>query len=402
MSLLRMLQDPDVWSDYLSYKSAGGHLSKSEAADLSHFIDNAEYMPVASRLISGGSFSLPSKRQIAKSGTSKKRTVYTFPREENYAQKLLSHLLSRRYDCVFCDNLYSFRAGRGISRAVDDVLAIPSPDSRFTYKADISNYFNSIDPVRMVDMLRNLLSDDPDTLRVLSDMLTSSLAIEDGRTVSEPKGVMAGTPVSVFFANLYLSDLDRSFEGSDIMYARYSDDILILADSEERLETGIEHIREALAAKGLSVNPDKEQRTVPGEPWSFLGIVYRGGVIDISDVSKDKLKAKIRRKARSIKRWQVRRSLVPEAAVRAFIKSLNRKYFSEGFNRDLTWARWYFPVINTDVTLRELDAYAQSWVRFLATDTHSSGAYSYRYSDMKSMGYRSLVHEWYLFRECRK
>ncbi|MBR0531550.1 MAG: group II intron reverse transcriptase/maturase, partial [Bacteroidales bacterium] len=49
------------------------------------------------------------------------------------------------------------------------------------------------------------------------------------------RGVMAGTPTAPFLANVYLMEVDHHFEGEGVIYARYSDDIIILAEDQEEL-----------------------------------------------------------------------------------------------------------------------------------------------------------------------
>ena len=181
----------------------------------------------------------------------------------------------------------------------------------------------------------------------------------------------------------------------DFLYARYSDDIILFSPDPEKLEKGIQIILQSLDSHGLTVNPEKEVRTSPGEPWTFLGISYTDGITDVSPVSAEKLKARIRRKARSIKRWQIRKQTTNEQAVKALIRSMNRKYFSADSSHELTWTRWYFPLINTDKTLHELDLYLQYWIRYLYTGRHRRKNYEFRYEDMKALGYQSLVHAWY-------
>ena len=46
---------------------------------------------------------------------------------------------------------------------------------------------------------------------------------------------MAGMPLSAFFCNVYLMELDAWFEERKILYARYSDDIIVFAEREEQI-----------------------------------------------------------------------------------------------------------------------------------------------------------------------
>ena len=55
-------------------------------------------------------------------------------------------------------------------------------------------------------------------------------------------------------------------------------------------------------------------------------------------------------------------------------------------------------MITTADSLRVIDNYAQDCVRVLVSDTHTKKRFDVRYEDMKKMGLRSLVHEYYAFR----
>ena len=417
MSVFEKLSDASVWGDYLAYKINGRHLTRSEESDLRKYIDNREYLPVLETVVNGERLPIPEKKLIRKMRTDKKRTVYIYPRAFNYVLKLMTFLLLREYDGCFSDTLYSFRVKTGVNKAMRNIMSVPGLADKYTYKVDISNYFNSIPVERMLKKLKELTADnDREIFELLQRLLISDEVLDGDRLVHESKGVMAGTPFAVFLANVYLRDMDNTLAGDgkatgsadendgvkgadnrlpDVIYARYSDDIIVIADTAGARDEAAGLVRRILAENGLTVNPSKEQYSSPGEPWSFLGIGYENGTIDISDVSKDKLKSKMRRKARAIKRWQVRKGASREQAVKAYIRAMNRKFFDPDSSHELTWSRWYFPVINTDRTLHELDAYMQHWIRYLATDGHKKSSYKYKYEDMKKLGYISLVHEYW-------
>ena len=112
-------------------------------------------------------------------------------------------------------------------------------------------------------------------------------------------------------------------------------------------------------------------------------------------MSVDKIKGKMRRKARALTRWQQRRGLGGEKAAKAFIRVFNRKLFEYTDENDMTWTRWFFPVISTAESLREIDRYAEDCIRFIISETHTKARFNVRYEDMKRLGFRSLVHEYY-------
>ena len=62
---------------------------------------------------------------------------------------------------------------------------------------------------------------------------------------------------------------------------------------------------------------------------------------------------------------------------------------------DLTWSLWFFPVITTPDSLHEIDLYAQDLLRFLISGKHTKSRFNVRYEDLKELGYKSLVNEYY-------
>lgn len=393
--MLKALLDPACWLEYQEYKRSSGHFSRQDDAALDRFIQNREYLPVVEALLSGGRFAPPVKREISKLSSPKKRVVYTYRKAENWVLKLLTFLLQRKYDRLFCPNLYSFRKGRSVRDAVKTLTGHPGVDAMWVYKVDISNYFNSVPIPRLLPMLRTALADEPAVYRFLKDLLTDPSVEENGILIPEEKGIMAGTPISTFLANLYLTPLDRYFQEAGDLYARYSDDIILFAPSREALESKVHTLQKFLQDAGLSVNPEKEAWSAPGEMWTYLGICYHKGTIDVAPASVDKLKGKMRRKARALSRWQARKHATGTQAARAFIKSFNKKLFENTTEHDLTWALWYFPLINTTESLQEIDRYSQQCIRFLATGRHNKSAYNFRYGQMKDLGYLSLVNQYY-------
>ena len=400
MSLTDELGNPASWEKFYEYKTSQTG-SRKTAKLLREYIDGECYLDVYESIRCGEPFPLPRKAVISKMSSLKKRTVYIYPQDENITLKRLTHLLLRRYDHLFCPNLYSFRPDKTVKDAVRYLTGIPGIDNMYSYKVDISNYFNSIPVDRLIPDLEEVLSDDPELCSFLTGLLDEPHVLDDGKAVEEAKGIMAGTPQASFYANLYLRDLDRFFFDRGIPYARYSDDILVLGRTYEETLEYSRIIKDHLLSRGLTVNPDKESYSSPEDGWVFLGFSYRRRVIDIAPASVIKIKAKMRRKARALMRWSKRKGESPDRSAAAFIRIFNRKLFDSDPDSDpagdneLTWSKWYFPVINTDESLKVIDHYAQECVRYLLSGTRGKGRYRVTYDDMKRLGLKSLVHSYY-------
>ncbi len=394
MSLLDYLNDPRVWNAFYEYKESLA-VPKQFTKKLRAFIDGEEYHGVTDSIRAGEPFPLPEKKIVSKLGSEKKRVVYTYPEAENTVLKLLTWLLLRRYDGIFSKGLYSFRPGRTAKDAVRHLLRSGNVLRMYGYKVDIHDYFNSVPVGRLLPMLGEVLADDAELFAFLSSLLTEPGVTDRGRRIEEKKGIMAGTPLSAFFANLFLADLDRHFVDLGIPYVRYSDDIILFAATEAEREEHARFVLDFLAERDLDVNPAKEERFSPGEGFSYLGFFYSGDKVDIAPVSVRKMKQKMRRKRDAIERWRKRNGLEREKAARAFIRVFNRKLLEAPDDHELSWCSWFFPLITTTESLHEIDLYAQDCIRCLMSGTHTKARFNVRYEDLKRMGYRSLVHEYY-------
>ena len=396
MSLLDYLSDESSWIGFYDRKADPGFMRRDDSEELFQFIRQKRYLPVVERMRSGLGMSVPVKKLIAKEGSSRKRTVYMLPEDEATVLKLLTWLLIRKYDHCLSSNLYSFRPGVTVKSAFHRVIGHAGIHKYHTYKLDIRNYFNSIDVPTLLPQIKELFADDPHLYDFFAVQLSDPRVIENGTVVCERKGVMAGMPTAVFFANVYLTALDRTFEQMpDVLYCRYSDDIMVFAPDAVTLEKAKGLLHDHIRRHGLEVNSDKEVETSPGERWSFLGFSYLNGEIDVCANSVRKLKAKMRRKARALVRWKHDKDKDDWMAARAFIKYFNKRLFTSEDPHEINWSRWYFPMLTTDKSLKVLDAYMQDCIRYIVTESRTKSRFNFRYEQMKDLGYTTLVHEYY-------
>ena len=402
MSLLNIISDEKVWIDFYEQKVNPTYFRISDAQELFQYVRGKRYLPVLDRIFSGEGLSVPQKKRIAKSDTSKKRTVYSLPDDEAIVLKLLTWLMIRKYDRFLSDNLYSFRPGYGTKDALRKLTSNPEMSQFYSYKLDVRNYFNSIDINLLLPVLEQLFSDDRPLYEFFASQLTDPRVVDGNTVIEEQKGVMAGMPYAVFFANVFLTQLDREFEKiPDVVYCRYSDDIIIFSKEKDTLDAAKEKLLTTLAELHLEVNPDKVVETAPAQPWTFLGFECNGKEIDVSKVSVGKIKAKMRRKAKALDRWRRVKGKDDWMAARAFIKHFNKKLYTSESNCEVNWSWWYFPMITTEKSLKEIDAYMQDCIRFVATGSRTKSRYNFTYDQMKELGLQSLVNRWFAYKKSK-
>ena len=399
MSLLDKLSDEKVWIDFYERKVNPAFFRISDAKELFQYVRQKRYLPVVERIKSGKGLSIPMKKRIAKSGSSKKRVVYSLPEDETMVLKLLTWLMIRKYDGYLPENLYSFRPHYGAKDALKKLVSIPDISEHYSYKLDVRNYFNSIDIDLLLPQLKSLFADDEPLYGFIASQLSDPRVMDEGVLIEDRKGAMAGMPYAVFLANVYLAQLDRRFGViPGLIYCRYSDDIIIFSKDKLRLDEAKNKLHGALREFHLDINHEKEIETSPGQKWTFLGFEYDGKDIDVCEVSVQKLKAKMRRKARALRRWAEVNGKDGWMAARAFIKHFNKKLYTSESNSEVNWSWWYFPLITKDVSLKQIDVYMEDCIRYIATGKRTKARFNFGYSQMKDLGMKSLVSAWYEYK----
>ena len=394
MTLLKELSSEKTWIGFLEYKKEKRQLSKKELKELESFIAEKKYLSITSTL----KFGYPTKREISKMGSSKKRIVYSYSKDETWVLKLLAYLLYK-YDDKIPQSCYSFRRNKTAKTAFDNIRKIKDLKEKYVLKLDIHNYFNSINAEKLISILNDVINDDRELYIFLCNLLRQNKAIYDDEVIEENRGAMAGVSLASFFANIYLADMDRKFEGMGIPYFRYSDDMIIFCDNQQQLELFQKFIEQFLDGMDLSLNMDKYHISYPHEKWEFLGFSYDDGSIDLSDSTVNKMKAKIRRKARKLYRWRMKKKAGFKRAAKAMINSFDHKFYDLTGNNDFTWTRFYFPVITKTDGLKTIDEYMLSYLRFLSSGRHFKGNYKVKYAEIKALGYTPLVAEYYRWKK---
>ena len=396
-SIIKQLIRQDIWEEFLAYRLLKGRFTWHEFYEADRYVEREEYLPLAQRIVQGEGLGIPKKKIINKMGTGKKRVVYSFAPDEMTILKLLAFKLYD-YDRWFSPNCYAFRRGVKASDAVFDIIRAIGDQKMWAYKLDIHNYFNSIPIDILLPMLAEMMTNDLPLYHFFERMLTNDKVIYNDETIQEKHGVMAGTPTSPFLANVYLKAVDKHFHDAHVTYARYSDDIIIFAPDLETLEEHKSQMASFLRQYQLEINPDKEKVYSPDEAYEFLGFKCYGRNIDISEATIKKTKRKIKRAAKSLIRWSSKKNIEPEKAMKGLINHFNRVFFEDGDTETLTWSRWFFPVINQTNGLKEIDHYLQQNIRFLSTGKHNKTNYKTDYAQLKRLGYKSLVNEYYKYK----
>ena len=395
--MLEKLLDTKSWNEFIKSKLYNNYSSIFTKRKVNKILANNTYKDISKSIVDGEyQFSIPTKHIISKNSSSKRRVVYLLTLEESFVLKHISYLLYQ-YDDLFAPNLYSFRKKTGVKSAINEIRKKHNLSGLYGYKLDISNYFNSINIDLFLDELKDNVDDD--VFNLFSNLFSDKRVRYRGQIIEENKGAMAGVPLSAFAANFYIRNIDEFFYKEKVFYLRYADDIIFFTKSKDERDKYIIALKALLNGKHLSINEDKVSYIEPGEYFEFLGFGFDGKTIDISKHSKEKIKSKIKRQTRRLLMWKDKKNLPPEKALIAINKKFNKKFYGKVDN-ETSWSYWYFPIINTSKSLKEVDAYFQDEQRYLYTGRYNKMNYKKcPYETLKACGYKPLVHEYFEFRK---
>ncbi len=286
----------------------------------------------------------------------------------------------------------SFLPGGGARAAFAAVVADRDVGSKAALRLDVRDYFNSIDVDHLLTVLPPPLSTGV-TGALLSAALRDRRVWRDGALADGwPKGVMAGTPLAPLLATLYLTDFDDEAAATGVTYARYSDDILVLAPPDELAAVEC-LLRIRLAERGLKVNETKTATAAPGDPWDFLGFRFADGNIRLAPLTIAKVRSRTSRVARRVLRWRERRGVERDHALWSMTRRLNRRLYGAAAGRsEFSWATWFLPMLDSPDDLPAIDAHVQRELRYAATGRRTARARAQvPYPQLAAAGYLPLV-----------
>lgn len=180
----------------------------------------------------------------------KKRLVMALPFRDRVAQWWVYSILYPIFDKTFIEDSYACRKGKGQKVAADRLQYMLKKTELlggkwYYLKLDIAKYFYRICHDKILEIMARKIKD-PDMLQLLEVIVKGDGTHNFGLTlcdnVEEAQripgcGMPIGNLTSQLMANVYLNELDQFCKkvlGTEF-YIRYMDDVIILADSKEKL-----------------------------------------------------------------------------------------------------------------------------------------------------------------------
>src|ERR1051325_11206827 len=220
------------------------------------------------------------KKEIPKDGGKKVRVLSIPAIRDRVVQGALKLILEPIFEADFQSGSYGYRPKRTAHQAVNRVAQAIVESKTRIIDIDLRAYFDNVQHYLLLGKVARRVQDDA-VMHLLKMMLKAT----------GEKGVPQGGVISPLLSNVYLTEVDRMLEKAivttrrgeytNVQYARFADDLVILIDAHPRhdwLVKAVERrLREELAKLRVEINEGKSRMVdlAKGESFSFLGFEYR-------------------------------------------------------------------------------------------------------------------------------
>jgi RNA-directed DNA polymerase len=234
---------------------------------------------------------------IPKPGSTEQRPLGIPTVRDRVVQTALLNVLEPIFDVTFAEDSYGFRKGRGCHHALERIEALLNEGCVYVVDADLKSYFDTIPKDRLLNRVRERVSD-KGVLGLVEKFLDQGVL--DGLSEWTPeKGTPQGAVISPLLANLYLNPLDHLLAEAGFAMIRYADDFVIMCRSREEADRALATVKQWVEDNGLMLHPTKtkvvDART---DGFDFLGYTFRGELRLPRKKSLDKLRETVRAKTK--------------------------------------------------------------------------------------------------------
>jgi hypothetical protein len=326
---------------------------------------------------------------------------------------LLYQMLNGYFHAEFSKHCYAYRyRGFGVDvcqhRIADRLASLSRPV--YFLKRDIADYFPSIGHETLLEALGEWIEPTDYLFQILKERV--QFQFRSGETVrTAERGVPFGSAMACFFANLYLTPLDRAMASIPAVdYYRYADDILAFSGERRAIVEAADRLESVLGRLELQSKPSHhhdfaflprgatDERFLPVTRFRHLGLEFRAdGSIGLS---RDKA-----RKLRNLFRFAFRRSrrrfaLLDSPEERAQLAAGIAQGVLESRNRSVALIDYYLKHVDDEEQLRLLDRWLAEEVLSVAFQNgHRKGNFhKLTFARLRAMGLPSLRHRRRLLR----
>ena len=315
------------------------------------------------------------------------RKVYANNDLDRFVLGVINTVYNKLYGHLIDKNCVSYQKGIGVHNIIERIKKefLSYGYDINGYKVDLSKYFDSVSKKVVFEALEELNTGSP-LDEVLYEYYSQDIVFDENENLIEHyKSLAQGCAFGCFLANYVLRDIDKTIGDMDVIYCRYSDDILMVGrDADKALET----LEEMLSTKGLSLNPKKVEKIDGNHPFTFLGFKIDSQKVTLSDKSLKKFKKEIQKRTK----YKKGRTL------RSATKEINRYLYTAYIKNptEFGWAEYFFKIINIEEDIIMMDNYIKDHLKHTVTWkwNHTTNMHKCPQEKLRDNGYVSMHKLW--------
>lgn len=195
--------------------------------------------------------------------------------EDRIVQQAIVNVLSPKCEeLIFHRWSCGYRPNRGAKHVAQLIMWHVETGHNHIYDCDIKGFFDNISHKKLMQILSKYIADG-----TVLDLIWAWLKagyMEDGKYFDTEAGTPQGGVISPLLANLFLNELDWTLEEHGIRFARYADDFLLFAKSQEEIELAAKIAREKIEELGLEVAVEKTKIVdFNKDDFNFMGFTFK-------------------------------------------------------------------------------------------------------------------------------
>jgi RNA-directed DNA polymerase len=209
---------------------------------------------------------------IPKPGSRERRPLGIPTVRDRTVQAAVRQVIEPIFERDFAEQSYGFRPQRGCKDALRRVDELLKQGFTWVVDADLKSYFDTIPHDRLMQRLREKISDGR-TLKLIEQFLTADV-LDGMKSWSPESGAPQGAVLSPLLSNVYLNPLDHQMAEHGFQMVRYADDFVILCRTQAEAEHALAVVRAWVNESGLTLHPEKT-RIVDSLTTSFDFLGYK-------------------------------------------------------------------------------------------------------------------------------
>lgn len=214
--------------------------------------------------------SLPVKQVFLYKGE-KKRTISLYSMRDKVVHQALASELVKLFDSRLSKTVYAYRPGKAALQAGEFLeKEMKKIEVRWILKTDIQNFFDNI-ALRKLYAILSAVIREQDVLELIRRCCEVPELKKDGALSLKRRGLYQGLGIAPVLSNIYLMNFDYEMEQRCRVYVRYSDDIIVLDESKEKLEEIRKYMMTKLEILDLNLNEKKTEIHSVQDGTAFLG-----------------------------------------------------------------------------------------------------------------------------------